>query len=160
MLTLKIQAEGEVIVERQLLRFSENLEAPGEQLEEIAVLLGEAVEKQFDTEGGHASGGWKALTEERVATKARLGLDPRILRATSALFDSLTRKYDPRHIERLSGSSLTFGSTVSYAIFHQSSAPRAKIPYRPPIALTEQDKRNMVKVLQRSLVTRGTGKAA
>lgn len=152
MLTISISSYGEKIVERQLLRFTENLENPRPALELAADHLRQAVEEQFDTEGGHASGGWKPLSQGRVEEKARLGLDPRILRATGALHESLTRKFDSRHIERLSGTSLTFGSTVFYGIFHQSSAPRTVIPFRPPIALTEQDKREMVKSMQRALI--------
>lgn len=152
MLTLKIEGFGETIVERKLTRFAENLEAPTGALEDIGTLLRQDVELQFDTEGGHASGGWKALSEGRVRFKANHGLDPRILRATGALFDSLTKKYDPAHIERLGPSSLTFGSTIFYGVYHQSSRPRTKIPYRPMIALTDTDKRNIVKTLQRAML--------
>lgn len=152
MLTLRIESYGETVVNRSLLRIAEHFEDPKPALEAVADLLRGDVEEQFDTEGGHASGGWKALSQKRIDEKARLGLDPRILRASGALYESLTRKFDPRHIERLSGSSLTFGSTVFYGIFHQSSEPRTVIPFRPPIALTEQDKRTMVKAMQRALV--------
>lgn len=152
MITLSIEAYGETLVRESLMRFAGSLEAPAHALEEVATLLRLDVEKQFDTEGGYASGGWKALSEGRVQQKAKLGLDPRILRATGALNESLTRKYHPEHIERLSGSSLTFGSTVFYGIFHQSSRPRTVIPFRPPIAFTDADKREMLKTLQRSLL--------
>lgn len=152
MLTISVRSYGEKIIERHLLRFSEHLENPRAALEVAADHLRHAVEEQFDTEGGHASGGWMALSERRVEEKARLGLDPQILRASGALMESLTRKFDSRHIERLSGSSLTFGSTVFYGIYHQSSRPRTVIPFRPPIALTEGDKREMVKSMQRALV--------
>lgn len=153
MLTLSIEGFGETLVRRSLMRFADDVEAPRAALEVAADILRKAVEEQFDTEGGHASGGWPPLSEARVAAKARLGLDPRILRASGALFESLTRKFDSQHIERLSGSSLTFGSTVYYGIYHQSSSPRTVIPFRPPIGLTEQDKRDMVKAMQRALVT-------
>lgn len=152
MLTLTIESYGETIVKRSLMRLASDFEEPRGALEAVADLLRHDVELQFDSEGGHASGGWPPLSQRRVEEKARLGLDPRILRATGALFESLTRKYDSRHIERLSGSSLTFGSSVFYGIYHQSSSPRTVIPFRPPIALTDQDKREMVKAMQRALV--------
>lgn len=149
---LTIEGFGEKIVDRELMRFGERLEQPTEALEVVATLLREAVEQQFVTEGQHASGGWPALALSTVERKARLGQDPHILRATGFLMESLTRKYDPGHIERLIGSSLVFGSTATYGVYHQSSAPRHKIPYRPPIALTQGDKEQMVKELQAALL--------
>lgn len=156
-LTLQIESYGETIVKRSLLRFAEDLENPRPGLEAVADLLRHDVEEQFDTEGGHASGGWQALSDKRVEEKARLGLDPRILRASGALMESLTRKFDSRHIERLSGASLTFGSNVLYGVYHQSSLPRTVIPFRPPIALTEEDKREMVKAMQAALAKGNRG---
>lgn len=158
-LSLRIEAAqgGDVIVERQLLRFADEQEVPEVALREVGTIMRESIEKQFDTEGGYASGGWKPLTAERVATKARLGLEPGILRATDRLMHSLTRKFDPEHIERPSGSSLQFGSTVTYGIYHQSSEPRTKMPFRPPIAVTEGDKREMVRRIQAAVIGHMTG---
>jgi phage gpG-like protein len=150
-LTLTIESYGETLVSRELLRFSDNLADPTNALSMVADLIRKDVEHNFETEGGNA-GGWPPLSERRVEEKARLGLDPRILRATGALMESLVNKFDPRHIEHLSPTSLTFGSTVFYGIFHQSSEPRTVIPFRPPIAFTEGDKREMVKVLQRAML--------
>lgn len=151
-LTLEITGYGETIIKRELLRFAGNVEVPEKALDAAAVILRQSTELQFDTEGGYASGGWDQLKEATSLRKARLGLDPHILRATDRLKESLTRKFDPDHIERSSGDSLTFGSRVRYGIYHQSSLPRHKIPYRPPIALTEGDKRRMVKDMQRALL--------
>jgi phage gpG-like protein len=73
----------------------------------------------------------------------------KILRATGALFESLTRRFDGRHIERVSEDSLRFGTLVPYATFHQSTRPRRVMPYRPPVGLTEADKRAIVHAIQR-----------
>lgn len=150
--TLSIHSYGETIVERKLSRFASNLEQPQHALEAIGAIMREAVQGQFESEGARASGGWAPLTQARIEYKAKYGLDPRILRATDRLFQSLTQKFDADHIERASGDSLVFGSDVPYGIFHQSTEPRTVIPYRPPVALTENDKRNMVKAVQRELL--------
>lgn len=150
---LTIEGLGEKIVDRELTRFSDRLEQPTEALEVVATLLREAVEQQFATEGQHASGGWPKLAQSTIDRKARLGLDPHILRATDHLMNSLIHKYDPDHIERLLGSSLVFGSTDSVGVYHQSSMARSKIPYRPPIALTQGDKMQMVKEMQAALLS-------
>lgn len=155
---LSITTEGETVVDRTLMRFSENLAQPTAALEEVGVIMREETEQQFTTEGGHASGGWKPLTPERVAYKRSHGLDPHILRATDRLMASLTRKADSDHIERIEGDALIFGSSVPYGVFHQSSKPRTKIPFRPPVALTVEAKRKMMKRVQIALL-RGVDKA-
>lgn len=149
---LEVEGYGETIVKRQLLRFSDQLIAPAAALTTAAVMLRHFVDEQFETEGGYASGGWPALAESTVEHKAKYDLDPRILHATGTLRASLTRKFDPQHIEHLSVDSLIFGSTVSYGIYHQSSRPRTKIPFRPPIAVTEAGKRAMGREMQRALM--------
>lgn len=156
--SLSITTEGEQVVNRVLMRFASNLATPRDALEEVGVIMRESVERQFETEGGYASGGWKPLTPAHVAYKARHGLDPHILRATDRLMASLTRKADSDHIERHEGDALIFGSRVPYGIFHQSSQPRTKIPFRPPVAITAEDKRKMVKRVQAALL-RGVDKA-
>lgn len=150
-LRLTIEGYGETIIDRQLLRFEKILRDPTEMWGEVGALLRAIVEVQFETEGGHASGGWPKLAESTVKRKAAKGQHPEILRATDHLRESLTRKFDPDHIEHPSANTLTFGSKVLYGIFHQSSAARTRLPFRPPIALSEIDKRDLVKEIQRSM---------
>lgn len=146
---LVIESYGETIVQRELLNFEHGLLVPTKALEVVADMLRHAVERQFDTEGREASGGWPELAD---STKAKRGDDGHpILQVSEDLFNSLTRKFDPNHIERLSAESLTFGSTVPYGIFHQSSKPRTKIPFRPPVALTQATKAAMVRAVQAAL---------
>lgn len=151
MIVLQVEGYGETVLRRQLTRFADNLEAPASALESVGLLMRESTAEQFSSQGGN-SGGWQELADSTKQQKARLGLDPRILHATGALVESLTQKFDPRHIERVSGDSLTFGSTVAYGVYHQSSRPRTRLPFRPPIALTENDKRRIVKTVQAALI--------
>lgn len=144
--------EGEVLLSRELMRFSDSMARPRLIFDVVADELREITHKQFDTEGRHASGGWKPLADSTVAYKRRRGLDPHILRATNRLMTSLTRKGDPEQILRPSSDSLVFGSTVHYGVFHQSSAPRKRLPFRPPLALTAADRREMVKRCQRAII--------
>jgi phage gpG-like protein len=48
-------------------------------------------------------------------------------------------------------TELVFGTRVPYAIFHQTGTSRG-LPRRRPIELTEQTRRECVKILQRWLV--------
>lgn len=145
---IEIEAFGETLVRRQLQRFGGNLEDFSEGLEAVGGILREETEAQFDTEGGHASGGWPDLAESTIAKRGDDGHP--ILQVTQTLMLSLTRKFAPGHIEEASRDVLRFGSDVDYGIFHMSTRPRTKIPYRPPVALNAAAKLRIVKTLQRS----------
>lgn len=147
---LEIVANGEVLVRRRMLRFADSLAVPREGLEAAGVVIREAIEQQFDTEGGHASGGWAPLADSTVREKARKGLDPHILRATDRLMTSLTRKFDPENIEAMDGvDAMKFGSSVPYGGYHQTGT--SKMPRRRPVALTEADKIAIMKAIQLSI---------
>jgi phage gpG-like protein len=55
-------------------------------------------------------------------------------------------------VEEVGPDRLVWGSRVPYGVYHQSSAPRTKIPYRPPVKLNERRKREIAKAMQRALV--------
>ena len=160
---IEIHGYGETIVSRRLLRFSGDLAMPVAAMEVAAEILREEVKEQFGSQGRHASGGWPGLADSTKAFKERRNLDPRILFATRTLYKTLTDKYGIgaaldghtyRHIEEIgpSGDSLRFGSTAPYGVYHQSTRPRTKIPYRPPIALNELAKRRLVTEIQTALI--------
>jgi phage gpG-like protein len=171
-LSIEIVALGETVVQRDLLRFGHNLVDMKPALEDAATVLRESSERQFETEGSctpAACGGCRCgerstiLGRNRCAYRGSGGRvvwgyaawkrkhypGRKILRATGALFESLTRRFDGRHIERVSEDSLRFGTLVPYATFHQSTRPRRVMPYRPPVGLTEADKRAIVHAIQR-----------
>jgi phage gpG-like protein len=166
-LSIHIEAFGETVVQRDLLRFGHNVVNLKPAMERIGVIMRGAVRQQFLSEGTHGSGGstfaaaasgatfgsggvaWEPLAASTVQYKALHGLDPRILRATTDLYKSLTVKSDAQHIERASEDSLRFGSLVPYAVYHQSSKPRTKIPFRPPVGLSEGDKRAIVAAIHK-----------
>jgi phage gpG-like protein len=159
---------GEDIVRRRFLRFSRAVSDASAAFAEIAGLLSEATRENFDTRGVSGGSRWQDLAPATVARKARRGLDPRILRATGRLYASLVggegstgraRGLGGRfisgagdHIEEITPSSLKWGSSVPYGVFHQSSAPRRVIPYRPPVRLNESQRRSVAKALQRAFV--------
>lgn len=168
---LTIEGMGANLIDRQLLRFEQSLEVPVVALSEVAVVLREAIERQFDTEGGN-SGGWAPLAESTLLERGRSAArgeptrgravtsyiggiqDAKILQVTMRLKDSLTRLFDEDHIEEpLSPTVLRFGTRVPYAIYHQTGTSR--MPKRPPVALSAADRVAMVKVIQRALIAGG-----
>lgn len=150
-LTIDSVGSGETLIDRKLTRFAANVAVPTAALGIAAEFLRSNAEQQFDTEGGHGSGGWKPLAESTILQKERLGLQPEILRATDDLMNSLIDRSDSQHTERrLSADSLAFGTRVPYAIYHATGT--VNMPERPPIQLTDIERVALVKAIQRSLI--------
>lgn len=109
-------------------------------------------QSQFASQGATGQRRWAPLQPATVAAKQQLNLDPRILHATLRLRNSLAQRTHPDHIFRTTDDEMFVGSNVEYGVHHQFGAPRAKLPARPPVSLTERHKRNWIKTLQRYLV--------
>jgi phage gpG-like protein len=166
---LAIRVFGEEIIRRRFLRFARRAEDSSEGFREVVRILRESVVENFATRGVAGGSRWRDLLPATIAAKRRKGLDPRILRATGRLYGSLVgpeastgrARHDLSgafipggrdHIEEIGPTSMRWGSRVPYGVFHQSSAPRRVIPYRPPVSLTDRRKREITKALQRSMV--------
>jgi len=65
---------------------------------------------------------------------------------------SLTQPNHPMGVKIEERKTLTLGSRVPYAIYHQSVAPRKRLPRRPEIMLTEAFKRTAMHHMQVYLV--------
>ena len=141
---------GEKQVSRELLRFSGRATNAAPAFAMIADDMREIIDKQFETEGKRSSGGWAPLALSTIDSKARAGLDPRILHATLDLRRSLTEKDDSAHFEHITPVSLTLASQVEYGKYHQTGT--LKMPRRRPVEFTEVDRQHFVKTLQRWIV--------
>lgn len=86
-------------------------------------------QRRFDTSGP----GWAPLAASTLERKARQNLPPAILRATGALYQSLTR--DPT-ADAVSGG-LRLGTGVFYAQFHQAGT--GTMPRRELVAVSDRD---------------------
>lgn len=114
--------------------------------------------RQFDSEGGYASGGWKPLTEAYLRRKIQQGYDHRILHRTLAMRRSLTVRGAPGQVRRITRDTLEVGTAVRsnkgfpYPAVHQRPL-RSPLPRRRPVELRETDRDRWVKMMQRYLVT-------
>lgn len=150
-LELSVQVFGEDVVRRRFLRFAERAEDASSAFHAIAGILERATAQNFATRGVSGGSRWRDLAPATRIRKAREGLDPRILQATHRLHDSLVVSSHPDHVEHIGPDEMRWGSRVEYGKFHQSTAPRTKIPYRPPVHLNERDKRAIVRETQKAL---------
>jgi phage gpG-like protein len=164
---LRIDVFGETVVRRRLLRLADRMTDQSEGFREVVRILRGAVEENFRTRGASSGVRWPDL-DEQYAARTHRSPSERILRLTERLYGSLVgaapgassaRGLGGRfiagagdHIEEIRPDSLRWGSRVPYGVFHQSTAPRTKIPYRPPVRLQERQKREITKALQRAMM--------
>ena len=88
----------------------------------------------FASQGGAIGHRWPALQSSTIKQKSARyrahSVTPLI--RTGAMKNAFYSKSDR--------SSVLIGNNASYFVYHQSSAPRTRIPYRPMIAISEQVK--------------------
>jgi len=168
----EVRVFGEAIVRRRFVRFAQRAVDARPAFRQVVGILRDAVADNFRTRGVAGGSRWRDLAPATRARKRRQGHDPRILRATGRLYNSLVGSGVSQssmgvgvaasvdHIEEISADTLRWGSRVKYGVYHQSSQPRSKIPYRPPVALSQRRKREIAKALQRAIVEgeRGEGR--
>ena len=109
--------------------------------------------RQFATEGTY-SGGWAPLSPRYAAWKARAYPGKTILRRTDELWRSLTEGPEVRIIEP---AFMVLGSAVDYGAYHQKGGPN--LPQRRPVELSENERREWVRIMQRYIVTGSVGAA-
>jgi phage gpG-like protein len=152
-------------VQAMLKGLDERLDLRGPLGHAIAEIMRDDALSQFQASGIPA---WAPLAPSTIAQKAgqgyprlsRSGLSPtslmqlgafgpqNILERTGALLSSWTSGSDPDHIEVLERDSVWIGSSKFYAEFHQSDAPRKKLPRRP-IVVTDQARERIARTIER-----------
>ena len=128
----KISVLGDVQFERNLVQFSESISDWTETFKKAGDIFYRVEKEQFDSQGRY-SGGWVALSPKYAAWKAKHWPGRSILERTGVLRTSLLHKSSPYSIYKLSPTRLEIGTNVPYAIYHQSTGKRRKLPRRPPV---------------------------
>lgn len=140
---------GERQVSQMLSRTTDKAADLGPYWLMVAGLLQDVIGQQFDSEGGR-TGGWAPLSDRYASDKVRrFGSQP-ILVATGRLKESLTGGAG-RIFRQEGNETLRFGTSVPYGVYHQSGTSR--MPQRRILDLTKDDRRTMMKMLQRHLFT-------
>lgn len=117
----------------------------------------EIAENQIETEGARGGNRFAPLSEPYASTKEE-GLG--ILVNSGEMRAALTRPNHPDHVaQTFFGDTLTVGlrpgsAVHQRAVWHQSGTSR--MPSRPPIVLTEGDRREWTREVLRDLRRRGS----
>lgn len=144
----EVTVDGEKQLDRALSRFGDHLGDMRPFFQKASEMISSAVEEQFETEGSRTSG-WAPLSPRYAAWKmAQVGNQP-ILVFTGRMKKSLIGE-GPDSIREADRDQLRWGTSVPYAIFHQRGTSR--MPQRRIIDLTEQDRQDLMKALQRFMV--------
>jgi phage gpG-like protein len=147
-LRLSLDVAGEKIIDRTLAGIGDQAEDLRPAFEAIGDVFLAAERRQFTSEGAFGSGGWAPLSQPYATWKARHYPGKPILRRTDDLWRSLTTGPAVRVIKP---QYLALGTDVEYAKYHQKGKP--PLPRRRPVELPESTRREMVKILQRWVVT-------
>lgn len=114
--------------------FGAAIERAASQVSDLRVAFGliardwfKSNKAQFSLKG---SGQYQPLSEKYAIRKAKKHGNKPILVATGRLRDSLTNQGTDESIIRITEKSMILGTTVPYGVYHQSDAPRSKIPLR------------------------------
>lgn len=153
MIQFTAEVAGDVQLDRAFNRVTQMITDFRDIWPAVADAFYEIEREQFSSQGGKgASGKWAALSPAYAVYKAKAFPGQPILQATGSMVDSLTNKDALDAIFRADPMELTIGSKAPYALLHQTGAPRSKLPARPPISLSENDKRKIQKAIQIGLV--------
>ena len=141
MFRFRLDIAGEVQLDRGIARFADGVTDYRPIWPMIAEEFRAIESAQFRSEGAEGGQAWQPLSPAYAQYKEARYPGRPILQRTGDLVASLTKESDPNSVYRPERKSLTLGSKVPYAIYHQSIAPRTKLPRRPEIMLAEKDKR-------------------
>ncbi len=110
------------------------------------------IKKVFETEGGSMGQKWVGLSKNTIKDRERKGFPPRpILVRTGTLRNSLFG--GKLGIDKMTKNSWEYGTSVPYAIYHQSRRPRRKLPRRAFLYISNKFKGDLVKYMHKYMVT-------
>jgi phage gpG-like protein len=156
MFRFRLEIAGEVQMDRGIARFSDGITDYRPIWPVIEDDFYAQEKAQFKSEGAEGGERWQELTPEYAGWKAVRFPGRPILQRTGDLVKSLTSGNDPNAVRVRERKTLTLGSKIPYAIYHQSPKPRKRLPRRPEIMLTEAFKRGVMHHMHDYLVQMAT----
>jgi len=148
MVTVSMNVNGTQQLQRTLQRWVDATTDLRPAFELVADAFAKLELAQFVTEGAAGGEPWAALSPSYAARKARTHPGRPILVRSGDMRRDFTSR--PFGVERISSDTMVLGSSLAYARYHQTGTPR--MPRRPPVNLTEKQRRALVKVIQQWMV--------
>ncbi len=119
-------------VDKALANFQASLADQSPALQRVADDFREMIARQFASEGRAEGTLWATLAPSTL--RRRRDRATPILQSSGALLRSFTIRGAAGHVERLEEHSLAIGTSLPYALFHQTGTQR--MPARPIIVLS------------------------
>jgi phage gpG-like protein len=156
---VRIEADffGEDLVASKIAGVGERATDLRPAFREMAQILRENATRQFESAGGHGSGGWAPLAPSTRRRKEGAGLSEGILQMTQRLRESLTTDSSPDAIVDYDRESFKFGTRVSYTKYHQSGTSR--MPRRRVLETTKAERKQITRAVYEQ-VMKDVGRAA
>lgn len=141
MLVITGHLEGEEVIQRRLEGFEERMGDLTPAWPSVLRVFRGIMKRAFATEGGSTGAAWPQLAVSTVKQREREGFPGRhpILARTHTLERALTTEGGASVVVQLP-RYFAISVDLDYFKYHQSRAPRRKIPRRAPINLTQDDK--------------------
>ena len=132
-------------VEKALGNFQASLADQSPALARVADDFREMIARQFSSEGRTEGTPWPPLAPSTLRRRPGKAGGP-ILQSTGALLRSLTAPGAAGHVEQLEAQSLAIGTSLPYALFHQTGTRR--MPARPIIVLSGARSERWVEIVR------------
>lgn len=142
---IDVVVRGDVAAAALVGRLTRRLDDGSPQLLQVVDQLLEAERERFAGRGAR----WRKQAKSTMAKDRAEGLDPRPMILTGELMRSLTVRGHPAQRIVVRRDSLTFGTRIYYARFHQKGQG---VPRRTVVGLTRIQKRGIVISLRRLLL--------
>jgi hypothetical protein len=144
---LTMTLEGEAVIDRVLSGIEQRANDLRPAWPAVVQAFQAITAKAFTTEGASTGAPWKPLAPSTQADRQRHGFAPAhpILQRSGTLMHALTTGEGA--FASMQPTSLTYrlsGDPARYFKYHQSQAPRTKLPRRAPVELTADDKTALV----------------
>jgi phage gpG-like protein len=141
MFNLKVTLEGEKVLTKMLLNEASKLKDFTEPLQQSSDVVLKDIRINFDTEGGLV-GGWTPLAQATIRRRINKGYGAAPILVNTGKYKS--------SFKAMVGSRAAIIDAwgVNYHKYHQSMAPRSRLPRRQTLFLREETKREIVRFFQ------------
>lgn len=123
--------------EQTLLRIGRSLDGSKFMLA-VGLSLIDWITANFESEGRKTGQAWAPLSPRTIMRRRKRGGGAKILQDIGRLKMSFTKAPNPDVKINGRGVSVTVGTETQYAIYHESSEPRRRLPRRPMLPTEKQ----------------------